>query len=1238
MTGPRGTGPGSGSGYAVGGRLVLTSAHVTGPVGTRVEVFHPGGTGSAGGRVVWAGTPKERDDAALVLVDDSEHWQPPTAPVRWGRTVTRRPGARCETWGVPDEAQRHGRPIEASQLRGEVNPGSGFVGNQYVMDLRTPVSGWRGGGTSPWGGLSGAAMFCDRYLTGVVAADRDHSAHGRLNVVPAYVLHHDPAFRAALAEHGAGPVGGLEPVEFQDLTDRADAPAGRPVPATPAALLEAGRQTVPFHGREDLLAEMTAWCALGGFGVWLLHGPGGQGKTRLAHHLAHLLTGDGWAVLWPRAAATTAQLLDVRRAAKPVLVVLDYAETRPEQLGALIEAAAEHPGTSPLRLLLLARTAGDWWHQATTATRQAEDHLAAARTHRLTPLEDDPGRRTGHYREAVHALAAALPLVHGLAGHDWTAAADSLPVPRHLGRDAYGNALTLHMTALADLLDATGPEPRTGGPGPAGNGGTHGRAQDVEDRLLGHESRYWRDSATARGLSPALSTATLKTALAAAHLVGAADHEHADRLWRRLPALADQPRDRRDQVTAWLATLYPSDAAPGGPPWGSLQPDRLAERHIGRTLDTDPRLADHLLTGADEGRAVQLLTVYSRAAAHPVFHQRLENHLTDLCLRHARQMARHIVTTAIRTDHPGPLIAALDAITGDSSTPPHRLAGLYGLLPHASQRLASTAARLCHQLVEHHRTLAATDPGVHLPDLAMTLNNLSVRLAEVGRRDEGLTAIEEATDHYRTLATADPGAHLTNLAMALNNLSVELGGAGRLDAGLAAIEEATDHYRTLVAADPGAHLPDLAMALTNLSVRLADVGRLDEGLAAAAEATAHYRTLEAADPGAHLPDLAKALNNLSARLGAVGRRNEGLAAAAEATAIRRTLVATNPDAHLPDLAKSLTNLSVGLGDVGRGSEGLTVAAEAVGHYRSLTSSNPGAHLPDLAMALTNLSVRLGGPGRWNEGLAAIEEATDHYRTLATANPDAYRPDLAMALNNLSIQLGEVGRWDEGLAAIEEATGHYRTLATANPDAYRPNLALTLVNLSARLGDVGRQDEGLAAAAEATGHFRTLATANPDAHRPNLAKALNNLSTQLGGAGRRDEALAAIEEATDHYRTLVAADPSAYLPDLAMALNNLSVELGGAGRRDDGLAAIEEATGHYRTLVAADPSAHRPNLALTLNNLSVELGGAGRREEGLAAVREAVAIRRSLAQVYPARFEIALQQSLNVAEWLEGLEP
>jgi hypothetical protein len=50
--------------------------------------------------------------------------------------------------------------------------------------------------------------------------------------------------------------------------------------------------------------------------------------------------------------------------------------------------------------------------------------------------------------------------------------------------------------------------------------------------------------------------------------------------------------------------------------------------------------------------------------------------------------------------------------------------------------------------------LAQARPDVFLPDLAMALNNQSVYLSELGRREEALAAAEEAARIYRALAQA----------------------------------------------------------------------------------------------------------------------------------------------------------------------------------------------------------------------------------------------------------------------------------------------------------------------------------------------------------------------------------------------------------------------------------------------------------------------------------------------------
>ncbi|MFD7395774.1 hypothetical protein ACFV60_12130 [Streptomyces virginiae] len=80
------------------------------------------------------------------------------------------------------------------------------------------------------------------------------------------------------------------------------------------------------------------------------------------------------------------------------------------------------------------------------------------------------------------------------------------------------------------------------------------------------------------------------------------------------------------------------------------------------------------------------------------------------------------------------------------------------------------------------------------------------------------------------------------------------------------------------------------------------------------------------------------------------------------------------------------------------------------------------------------------------------------------------------------------------------------------------------------------------------------------------------------------------------------------------------------------------TRRYHSLAEANPDAHLPDLASALHNLSVDLGAVGLREEALTGAQEAVTIRRSLAEANPNLFGPALQQSLDITAWLEGLEP
>ncbi|WP_405890707.1 hypothetical protein OG612_01980 [Streptomyces sp. NBC_01527] len=113
--------------------------------------------GEFSGTVVWWGTPRGRDDAALVLLDDP-HWVPTGEAAPWGSTVTHRTGISCACWGVPNPVQSPDRPVEVSRLSVWLDAGDQMGGDRCVLQLDSHPPG----GPSPWGWLSGVAVFCTR--------------------------------------------------------------------------------------------------------------------------------------------------------------------------------------------------------------------------------------------------------------------------------------------------------------------------------------------------------------------------------------------------------------------------------------------------------------------------------------------------------------------------------------------------------------------------------------------------------------------------------------------------------------------------------------------------------------------------------------------------------------------------------------------------------------------------------------------------------------------------------------------------------------------------------------------------------------------------------------------------------------------------------------------------------------------------------------------------------------------
>ncbi|GAA5024203.1 tetratricopeptide repeat protein [Kitasatospora paranensis] len=1232
------------SGYAIGPRLVLASAHGVGPVGQTVRVWRPGRQPHHDARVVWRGRPEGRDDAALLHIEDPAWQEPAGRAESWGRMATMRPGQRCETWGVPRAIQIPGRPqqrrvpAETMHLVGTVNPGTGYVGNRYFLALsdHPPLPG--GDGELPWAGLSGAAVTSGGLLVGVVKAEAPEFGHGLLEIVPAYVLHADTTFLQALEDHGADS-SVLGDAEFDRLLRRTDTPGPSIGPLPPAGLLRTSREAVGFHGRAEILEHLRRWCEPPGFGVRLIHGPGGQGKTRLAARLAELLPEDDphWRVLWPSPAARSEELSsELQHAVKPMLVVLDYAEARRDQLSGLLEAGRLHRGHVPLKVLLLARTAGGWWGSAKDARDGAA--LRRARVDELPVLATDRATRELLYRQALTAFAGRLVDPERTPAEEtWSARANALPVPSPRTLTS-GNVLTLHMTALADLLDSapgasdraeTGADPAEKDPAEK-----DAEEKDAEDRILDHERLYWSQVEQERPLPFQLGASSAPAdALATVALLGGTPlgGQARDALLRRAPVLAELRAHEMRPVRDWVNTVYPVAFTE---PWEVLQPDRLAERFVGRHVTTDPEFVDSLLAEAESGRmSVRALTVLARAAAHPPLLGTLDDLITDLCTRHAGRLGTATIEVATQVERPQPLVDALWTRVEDPATTLAELSDLAERLPRASRVLADWALRLTERLVELRRD-GGTDTVQGRIDLGVEYRRLGKRLSDVGRPADALTAAEQAVELLRPLLDSEPAAVRFHLAAALNNRSVCLVTLGRRSEALEPAERAVEQYRVVVGTEPVPEEADghLVRALSSLSAVQSQLGHHEDALRTVVEAVeAQRKLLPDGGPEAAI-GLVSQLNNLSIRHTEAGDYRAAFEAAAEAVALCEPIAEQYPDAYLPDLALVLGTLSSCYGDLGDHDRSLELARRCVALREDLYRERPDAHRHSLALALNSLASDLGTEGHAVEAVATAERSVMLYREVAASRADGSRAELAMALNTLANQQGDIDD-DGALAAAEEACRIYTDLDEELPGVFAADRAMSLATVAGCLTALGRRDEAIERSFDAVTIFRRLAESNPAPIARHFSSALHNLRLHLQAADRIDEAMDLIDEALSTYADPDGPRADAMRPVTLKLMVGRTMCLQATGRWDEAVETVRRAVEVARR-EAARPSGSGPaELVQQLGFFAAVAFRAGRSGDAADALVEQAETLGRLAVDDPLRYDGALADKLGTAQTL-----
>ncbi|WP_203687445.1 tetratricopeptide repeat protein [Streptomyces sp. SID14515] len=800
-------------------------------------------------------------------------------------------------------------------------------------------------------------------------------------------------------------------------------PAQSPGPPTsvrhqPSYLLHPGNRVVPYSPPIADLRALTVWRdGPESLSVLLLHGPGGQGKTRTAQHFASRTAADGWSVAQARDLTTPVPALPLARGeiGEQLLIVVDYAErwrytSLLEMLASVRSAGRDHT----VRVLLLARSHTHLWDQL-----EAElDGLGIA----FAPpaaLTGFPERsRETLFHEAAASFAQALELP-GL----------SPPAPDDLAAPSYASPLTLHMAALAAVVAA---------------GNDDGRPGDISRYLLLHEQRRWNASTDAD---------TMRALVALATLVGPFATRNSARELLIAAGVTDGQAEANRALTAHRL-LYPGDQH-----LVPLRPDRFAEDFLGWYLGRDDEFADDLamlLLGGEvlrDGDVRQALLVLANAARHEAVRDLLDRviirrpELAETSPALMLAVAEHlslgtVLVVAIRPD-PGVELAyarlkltqrIVEAVPeGESDAGAILVWGMLG-----SRLLACgenvEAARVLGEAVRLARENLDLLDITSLAELIDLLNLYSEAIGRMGGNPIPITAeaiqiLRDHADEAARRAGEDATTYKAALAKSLSNHAKALVDSGDPQGSLTAALEAEELYQELAARNIERFTPASVRATARIASLMHELDRPHEAVQFGIRAADALRRLSADDPPTHQPDYASTLHNLGLSLGQVGRTGEAAAALAKAAVLLRHLAEHVPLRYREELGGCLFALVGVLEEVETTDELIKVRRELVGVERQLREAGISQDDRRFAITMVLLGQNLVSVTNYAQALPVLTEAIELLHTAFPVFSDALITPLAQTYVNLS--QAQNGLEDRSAAAdsAREAVRILRALTT-----------------------------------------------------------------------------------------------------------------------------------------------------------------------------------------------------------------
>jgi len=727
-------------------------------------------------------------------------------------------------------------------------------------------------------------------------------------------------------------------------------------------LLRAEEEFVPFdEARENDVLDLMTWANECPYplAIRLYTGSGGSGKTRLLLEACQRLGVDStWTVgfLSPEMKSNELQ----RRIASEIapgskwLIGIDYAETRRDQLATVVEAAKKL--TSPsIRLVLLARDAGEWWERLPTDYPQCEQIFGGNATgvpKALSPLHSDPSQRLAAYKTALIAYAKRLN-IKNIDGH--------LKTPPDLRLEHFDRPLFLQMAALLAL-----------------HGEHADSANGLTEAILRHELRYWKALALAEGIDD--GDRIISVVMVLSTLAGglATEREAWDSLNRSgllLPAKSDFTKLFRA-----LCPLYP-----GRQGLQPLRPDLLGEALVASALSSnhsDTMLDSALNSGISSQKREHALVVLTRSVrlrpgTQVIFQE-------SLC-RNFRTIWRDIIKAGQEVGQP---LVSISCMAYRTISPAARIqiAGPVGKELRGSSvawdSLALLAADSEVEKIQHKLDrLSGTARENARVQYGHALSNRSLAYHYSGNDTAALLDSQQAASLFRR-AKDRSKSDLSNYCWSLNSTSNRHGNLGNYQKAFLDASEALEHAKILKEHSSKDFSTLYSSILTNLSAIQADLGQYADALLSAQTSVEIYKSIEQNSQIVHdKATHARMLGNLSLRYDDSGDLENCLHCAIESSDILSEISPLYPDRYTSDYATSLINLGATYYSLSDYEKHSMLTTQAVEILKPIAEKRPERFASVFAISLMNLSECQALQGQYEDGCQSAEKATSIYRTL-----------------------------------------------------------------------------------------------------------------------------------------------------------------------------------------------------------------------------------------------------------------